>query len=889
MGDTSDKARAHGPSSLGQSLIGIAENGARRALEGAAEASVDYIRDTAEGRRDEDAAIRAQSIATAEANRGTPHPDRSVLYQQWRNAGQARLRTLTERFGQDAMVLGHLLFKIPPLAVRIRKSNITYRWKPLRTKESIAVPSGSGEAWIEVDLAFVGLNQINNSLGGLITLWKKAPICFIENLYIRENMLPENDVDSMAVRLENLVIDVAAGTPDAVWVTAMMCWFNWKPFSQNFWFREFWSAADEPSNSPAAETRTFTQREGSPSIPGALSTIVDLSALETPGLLSSSTPTEVRLSHETPVRDPGDPLVLPTQPVVYPFNSRPFMDYMSSGPDVAPPISEWTDNVTMNWKSLKRLIVPSNWRWDANNPPTVSTPVVVAPPPLNSPVMSPVPVTDGKDVIIFMGDSIMSGFLGLISSGSSNQESTSDDPLRAWNGSQRFAHFGNFVFYTAVKTGTNTTTALSWWRSYKNENRLKISGQGPLSRVAGIVIHLGINDSEANWNNGRTIANLREIMSDVSGAGGIAVLLPLPPEGNAPTVTCANGSPANGRPADKPNHTHVNPPYHPQMSPMTASWIASVDNYHAQMVGLAGGISQAMGPSQIDYHETLAGAGCASSRALAWKTEYMIRCIPTTGKHNLHPNGGGYTAIANYVRPRLPWNSLAGRGTASQTDVWTITAIDDGDTLSVRQGDTNKVLRLFNIDTPETYGSSSSTPTPNGYDMPSGGYSSADVLRWMPRAQDSWRPEEYCWGTKAKAKLIELSGGVGSTIRVETAGQDYYGRELATIFKGDLNINMRLVELGLAWASVGGTDGTLGGPYLMAEQAAGGTGSSARDPKVGMWAHRHAELAGAIPTDMPADIRSLLEDLIVPKDFRTQFPSGENTWRMTDETSTDPS
>jgi len=846
-------------------------------LEGATETTADYLRGTSEWRGEEYAAIQAHDVANAEANRGTPHPSRSELYQQWRSAGQARLRTLTERFGQDAMVLGHLLFKIPPLAIRIRKSNITYRWKPLRTKESIAVKSGSGEAWIEVDLAFVGLNQINTSLGGLITLWKKSPICFIENLYIRENMLPENDVDSMAVRLENLVIDVAAGTPDAVWVTAMMCWFNWKPFSQNFWFRETWEATEdqqtEGGNSGTATTTSTEER-------ASANSIVDLSVLETPGIVSSSNPMEARLSHVVQINDPGDPLVRPTQPVVYPFNSQPFMDYMSSGPDVAPPISEWTDNVTMNWKSLKRLLVPQQWQWDLNHPPEVPASVLVSAPPTSSPQASPVAVTGPRDIVIFMGDSIMKGICGsghenLTFGGSNPTYDPNTDYLKS--GCSNIPPHPRFTYYSLALSGIGSANLKRAWNKSKTNSALKVSGGANLSRVAGVVILCGLNDG----NNYPTALNsLIDIMQDVSSAGAIPILLPLPPEGDSLNATphIYSGLRSTGA-STAWRETGTN------------TWLANVNSYHQSAITrVQNEVPNGWGPgrAETDYHADACEVGTSrTDRSLPLKRDYMT--TPTThwsdptgaGRqfYNYHPKAQANTRLAAWIEHRLPWNAFSGQNDTSSpaSNAYTVTDIEDGDTITVRQGAGAEIkLRLKNIDTPETYGA---RPSYN-MSLGTGAYSNADVLRWMPHAQDSWRPADQQWGAKAKAKLVELTGGVNATIRVEQHGNDYYGRKLATIFKGDVNINLRLVELGLAWASTGGTDGTQGGPYEIAMAEAGGPVPDAdpRRPKVGMWASPTAVLSG-YPSDIPTTIRSVLERMQFPKDFRRDYPSGEDTWR----------
>lgn len=796
--------------------------------------------------------------------RGIPHPERWQLHQSWQRSGEARMRHLETVFGADAMILGHLLFKIPPLAIRIRKTNITYRWKPLRTKESIAVKSGNGDCWIEIDLAFVGLNQINSSLAGLITLWKKVPFCFVENKYIRENMLPDNFEDSMALRLESLILDAAAGSPDVVWATLITGWFNYKPFSQNFWFRQEWRPlaaieGDIPTNGNTAtesgqiitsgET-TDAVAEGRP-LPTnqPRGSIVDLSRLESPGTISTTDPLEARLEYPTLTQDPGDPLIEPTSPVVYPFNSEPFMNYVTGGIDAGTTISDWNDNLVMTWPSFRREIVPASWAYNYNQARQVEVAIPLPsseePTPPTQQETQPVPVSGDRDIIIFMGDSIMKLFFGA-------GQAIGPTPATLHRGNGAFPVYQGFQYYWIIKVGINCRDLRIAWDGAKNDSQLRVSGGAPLSRVAGVVIHCGLNDMVPR------VSELERIMRDASQGGAIPVLMPLPPEGDAPTLT----------------------PY-PQYCGMRSSgsfgntaaetWLREVGNYHQQMITAARNVPNAVGPDRIDYHEVAAEGDFRSARNLPLKEEFMTKDWRVEGGrhlYNYHINASGARAVRDWMHQHLPWGSLTGtrRTQPQQSDLWTVTNIEDGDTIMVRRGTENRTIRFQSIDCLEI------GHAVNNYVRPP--YSLADLRRWLPDAQDSWRPASARLGEIAKQRTATLVGGVGGQVRIDfSGGMDAYGRYLGVIFRGDRNVNLTLVQEGLAWAMTSGDiDGRAGGEYQTAQTDAGGPGAAASTRRRGIWdAINHDVALINAPDDLPYEIEDDLRRIISPSDFRRDY------------------
>ncbi len=85
------------------------------------------------------------------------------------------------------------------------------------------------------------------------------------------------------------------------------------------------------------------------------------------------------------------------------------------------------------------------------------------------------------------------------------------------------------------------------------------------------------------------------------------------------------------------------------------------------------------------------------------------------------------------------------------------------------------------------------------------------------------------FSTRAKEALTALASG--KTLRIEDRGRDHYGRLLARVYAGEIELNLRLVESGLAWHFVKYSDDSV----LASAEA------EARRLKRGLWADPHPE------------------------------------------------
>ena len=88
-----------------------------------------------------------------------------------------------------------------------------------------------------------------------------------------------------------------------------------------------------------------------------------------------------------------------------------------------------------------------------------------------------------------------------------------------------------------------------------------------------------------------------------------------------------------------------------------------------------------------------------------------------------------------------------------------VVAVADGDTITILTSAKEQVkIRLHGIDAPE-------------------------------RGQD--------FGTKSKQALSDLV--FGKQVRIETEGKDRYGRVIGTVFVDGVDVNLAMVDMGLAW------------------------------------------------------------------------------------------
>ena len=743
--------------------------------------------------------------AATDAARGAPHPDRNELRRSWRYQGEQRIHAFKSMFGEDALALGHLLFKVPPLAIRINKGNITYRWKPLRTNESIAVKSGNGECYIEIDLAFVGVDHINESLAHLVTLWKKFPFCFVENGFIRSQMIPDSPEDSMMLCLESLVLDAVAGSPNVVWATLITSWFNYKPFSINAWYRRNWQGINDPETDPNRGVQASVESQSVGAPPGALesasseqegvileqiprndadTTIIDLSALQEPESLTIALPPEARLQIPDQEADPSDPYIRPTYPVVYPWNSVPFMQRVLQRPDNPNFIEGWNDGLTMNWKSFTRRPMPRSLAYQHREE---SVPITRGAGSSRSQDAAPQPVSGDRNIILFIGDSITVGYLGLNSQHGDTRAGQATNaagqfipiPLHSFRPPQVFTSNQTgqgFEFYSIARVGASMTGGGGMARRFRQligSNQFKTPGGQDGDRLAAVVAMGGINDRPGTIRAGRSpenqlsadtvLAGYSEIKTLAIGAG--AIFCPMTPW------------PIYGIRDD----------------------YISVNN-ERELVTVCEQVMERWGTEDarwkaVNIHTSGITQDPTTFTGLPTEAMSLRRHPSGSSTYDPHPTGNGNTVLATHVARSLPWNQI--RANVGAATTWTVCYVEDGDTIWVFSGGEVRQVRFKFMNTFETY--------PN-YNDPADTalYGQTDDPNFGT-GQDSGRPQDQQFGKLAKNELIRILGaaadgsGNGATCEIEfDDDRDAFQRYLGVIYKGGRNINLHLVRQGLA-------------------------------------------------------------------------------------------
>lgn len=135
--------------------------------------------------------------------------------------------------------INDIILNIPPENISIDRSAQVRQYKPLRTRGSAKVRSPTAIVNVSVQAKFVGTEDINEQLRPLIAQFRLTPFCYIDNQYLSDSILGEDAAgQSLALALQNLTISTVENQPDTWNVVFSFIWFNYKPYSKNFHFKE---------------------------------------------------------------------------------------------------------------------------------------------------------------------------------------------------------------------------------------------------------------------------------------------------------------------------------------------------------------------------------------------------------------------------------------------------------------------------------------------------------------------------------------------------------------------------------------------------------------------------------------------------------------------------
>lgn len=241
-----------------------------------------------------------------------------------------------ENAGQDTLQIGDLIFGMPntkdgaltpPIAINTAKQAINYKWQTLRTDTSVKVASGKSNARISFSLYFVGMSAINSGLRRLIATFNSLPFVYVENSFIRANLAPDN-WGNMACSLVGLNIRTEQGLTNVLVADLDLLWFNYKPYANNFWFRQRWDSVLE-------------LKETAPDVYGSLATMAE-------GVKHKS-PSESELSNPTK----EDPTIAFSSPAIQPLESKPLLDHVSR--KEGPLMDELSNAIIFKFKEYRSI------------------------------------------------------------------------------------------------------------------------------------------------------------------------------------------------------------------------------------------------------------------------------------------------------------------------------------------------------------------------------------------------------------------------------------------------------------------------------------------------------------------------------------------------------
>ena len=159
------------------------------------------------------------------------------------------------QFHDDTFTLNDITFTVPPLEIRIDKEAANFSWQTLRTRNAQHVKSGHGVVNISFSAVFVGEEAINNQLRYLVAQLKLTPICYAENTFLRQSLLPDRDVESkepvILLIMKSLTITVQPELKDTVVAHFQFSWFNYEPYSADLRFKSDTIGDPTPRSTPS--------------------------------------------------------------------------------------------------------------------------------------------------------------------------------------------------------------------------------------------------------------------------------------------------------------------------------------------------------------------------------------------------------------------------------------------------------------------------------------------------------------------------------------------------------------------------------------------------------------------------------------------------------------
>ncbi len=136
-------------------------------------------------------------------------------------------------------VINDIELIIPPTQIVVKKENLHWSWKTLRSKISTKIASGNAINYIGVTIAFTP--DLILHLHRLITQFKQSPFCYVRNKFIRQAIAGDWPVyQNMAFTMTSLNVSNMPGFPGSFIVQIEMKYFDYRTYTPNFLFKDEW-------------------------------------------------------------------------------------------------------------------------------------------------------------------------------------------------------------------------------------------------------------------------------------------------------------------------------------------------------------------------------------------------------------------------------------------------------------------------------------------------------------------------------------------------------------------------------------------------------------------------------------------------------------------------
>lgn len=151
--------------------------------------------------------------------------------------------------GLEVCVINDVDLKISPQWISIDEQYLTQQWRTLRSNTSTPMVHGSTKRVIQMAIPFKNVHLLQ--LHRLLVEFRNSPFVYIENQYIRQQLVPEwNLFQNMMFTLRNATVSPAAGASD-VWILQLqLSWFNYLPYNNNWLWRKEWMTKPVRSEDP---------------------------------------------------------------------------------------------------------------------------------------------------------------------------------------------------------------------------------------------------------------------------------------------------------------------------------------------------------------------------------------------------------------------------------------------------------------------------------------------------------------------------------------------------------------------------------------------------------------------------------------------------------------